>query len=187
MQPFDPSQFQNEYATPVGQELWKFLNLDDVIGRMETASDLGQPALQAIEDQLLAKFGDAILADRYKQMIGRMVRQVMESKGFEHVTSDVRMNSVPFYKASRYRRKDQVMVYVFKNSENPRDMLISATRNPEMPALEKGRWLYVNAVTSALKAQIGYGFDLKEAAAQAAAGPLRHQMQRVMRSASASS
>lgn len=183
MPDFDPAQFQNEYATPLGQDLWRFLNRDDIFARMETATDLGQPALQAVEDQLLATFGEAVLADRIKQMIGRMVRQVMEGHGFEHVTSDVRLNSVPFYKASRYRRRDQAMVYLFKSSSNPRDLLISATRNPQMPDLPGGRWIYVNALTSPLKAQIGYGFDLKAAVAKAAGGPFRHHMARVVRPA----
>ena len=182
MPDFDAAQFQNEYAAPLGQDLWSFLNRDDVVARMETATDLGQPALQAIEDQLLETFGDAVLADRVKQMVGRMVRQIMEGRGFEHVTSDVRLNSVPFYKASRYRRRDQAMVYLFKSSTNPRDMLVSATRNPASPpAPGGGRWVYVNALTSGLKAQIGYGFDLKAAAAKAAKGPFQHHMTRVMR------
>jgi hypothetical protein len=183
MQAFDAAQFQNEYQTELGQNLWRFLNRDDIVARMETATDLGQPALQAVEDQLLATFGEAILPDRIKQMIGRMVRQVMEANGFEHVTSDVRLNSVPFYKASRYRRRDQAMVYLFKSSSDPRDMLVSATRNPPLPALNQGRWVFVNALTSPLKAQIGYGFDLKAAAARAAGGPFRHRVARVMRPA----
>jgi hypothetical protein len=185
MQAFDDAQFRTDYAKPIGQRLWVFLNQPEIIGRMETATDLGQPALEAVEDQLLATFGDAILADRIKQMIGRMVRQIMESNGYEHVTSDVRLNSVPFYKASRYRRRDQAMVYLFKSSANPREMLISAIRNPELPALDNARWVYVNALTSPLKAQIGYGFDLKVAAAKAANGPFCHHMARVLRPAQA--
>ncbi|HEX4709701.1 hypothetical protein [Phenylobacterium sp.] len=183
MQTFDAAQFQKEYATELGRRLWLFLNRDDVVARMETATDLGQPALQAVEDQLLETFGEAVLADRIKQMIGRMVRQVMETNGFEHVTSDVRLNSVPFYKASRYRRRDQAMVYLFKSSSDPRDMAVSATRNPDLPALDQGRWVFVNALSSPLKAQIGYGFDLKAAAVRAAKGPFRHRMERVLRPA----
>lgn len=183
MKPFDAAQFQGESGTPLGERLWAFLNRPEIIARMETATDLGQPALQAVEEQLLAEFGDAILPDRIKQMIGRMVRQIMEGNGYEHVTSDVRLNSVPFYKASRYRRRDQVAVYLFKSSANPRDMLVSAVRNPDMPALDQGRWVYVNVLTSALKAQIGYGLDLKAAAAKAANGPFRHHLARIMRPA----
>ena len=181
MDSFDAAQFQTEYATEAGQRLWRFLNREDVIARMETATDLGQPALQPLEDLLLAEFGETILLDRYKQMTGRMVRQIMERQGFEHVASDVRLNSVPFYKASRYRRRDQPTVFVFKNSTNPRDLCLAGVRKPDLPALEIGRWLYVNAVTSGLKAQLGYGFDLKATAARVAKGPVRHHMARVTR------
>jgi hypothetical protein len=181
MKPFDAAQFQAEAATDLGQKLWAFLNRTDIVARMETATDLGQPALQAVEDQLLETFDDAVLPDRIKQMIGRMVRQIMEGNGYEHVTSDVRLSSVPFYKASRYRRRDQPTVYLFKSSENPRDMMISATRNPDLPLLPHGRWIYVNVLTSGLKAQIGYGFDLKAAAARAEKGPFSHHVARVTR------
>lgn len=180
---FDAAQFQAEYATQTGADLWGFLNQDDVIARMETATDLGQPALQAVEDQLLAAFGEAVLPDRIKQMIGRMVRQIMESRGYEHVSSDVRLNSVPFYKASRYRRRDQLAVYLFKNSTNPRDILVSATRNPSAPAIAPGRWIFVNVLTSPLKAQIGYSFDLKSMAAKTLSGPVRHHVSRMLRPA----
>lgn len=181
MDDFDAAQFQNEYATSDGKRLWALLNRDDVIARMETASDLGQPALQPIEDLLLAELGETILQDRFKQMTGRMVRQILERRGFEHEASDVRLNSVPFYKASRYRRRDLPTVFVFKNSADARDLCLSAIRKPELPALPAGRWLFVNVLTSGLKAQIGYGFDLKAMAKQVAKGPVRHRMQRVMR------
>jgi len=181
MDDFDAAQFQAEYGTPDGKRLWKLLNREDVIARMETATDLGQPALQPVEDLLLAEFGETILQDRFKQMTGRMVRQIMEARGFEHDASDVRLNSVPFYKASRYRRRDQPTVFVFKNSADPRDLCLSAVRKPDLPTLSNGRWLYVNAVTSGLKAQIGYGFDLKAMAKQTAKGPIRHRLQRVTR------
>lgn len=52
---------------------------------------------------------------------------------------------------------------------------------PNLPPLESGRWLYVNAVTSGLKAQLGYGFDLKVMAKRVAAAPVRHLMSRVTR------
>ena len=178
---FDAAQFRSEAETELGRKLWSFLNQPDIVARMETATDLGQPAVQGIEEQLLAAFGAEVLTDRIKQMIGRMVRQVMDANGFEHVTSDVRLNSVPFYKASRYRRRGQAMVYLFKSSKNPRDMMISATRSPDLPPIEGGRWIYINALTSALKAQIGYGFDLKTIAVTALQGPISHSMPRVLR------
>ena len=183
MTDFDAGQFSAEYATEDGRKLWIVLNREPVVARMETASDLGQPALAAVEDILLEVMGDVILRDRFKQMAGRMVRQVMERHGFEHETSDVRLNSVPFYKASRYRRRDQTLLYLFKSTTNPREICLTDTRKGEkLPALSHGHWLFVNNVTSAIKAQVGYGFDLNATAAVVArAGFLRHTVERIMR------
>ena len=161
MNRFEAGQFTTEYQTRAGEALWTILNRDDVIARMETASDLGQPALAPVEDILLAELGAVITRDRYKQMAGRMVRQVMEAHGYEHEASDIRLNSVPFYKASRYRRRDQIGLHLFKASSNPRSICLSATRKGEaMPPSETGRWIYVNYITSNLKAQVGYNLDL---------------------------
>lgn len=180
---FDAAQFAAEFQTPEGKALWAILNRDDVVARMETASDLGQPALAPIEDILLAELGTAITRDRYKQMAGKMVRQVMEAQGFEHEASDIRLNSVPFYKASRYRRCDQTGLYLFKNSADPRLICLTATRKGEtMPAPEKGRWMYVNVLTSNLKAQVGYSFDLNAAIHEVGErGYFLHLVPRMMR------
>jgi hypothetical protein len=180
---FEAGQFAVEYQTTEGKRLWAVLNRDDVVARMETASDLGQPALAPIEDILLAELGTAITRDRYKQMAGKMVRQVMEAHGFEHEASDVRLNSVPFYKASRYRRRDQNGLYLFKNSSDPRLICLVATRKGEaMPAPEQGRWMYVNFLTSNLKAHVGYNFDLKAASHEVAShGYFLHRVPRMMR------
>lgn len=186
MDEFDAGQFSNEYGSPDGQKLWKVLNRDDVIARMETASDLGHPALAAVEDILLAELGAVILQDRFKQMAGRMTRQIMERRGFEHETSDVRLNSVPFYKASRYQRRDHTALYLFRNSGDPRDICLAGTRKGEkMPNLQTGRWMFINQVTSPLKARIGYDFDLKVAAVEVQrAGYYRHRIARMLRAAS---
>jgi len=183
MDGFDAGQFSSEYHTADGQKLWTLLNRDDVVARMETASDLGHPALAAVEDILLQEMGAIILQDRFKQMAGRMVRQVMEARGFEHETGDVRLNSVPFYKASRYRRRDRMMLYLFKNPGDPRDICLTDTRKGEkLPDLPRGRWVFVNTLSSRLKAQIGYGIDLKAAAtAVAQSGFRRHTVERIMR------
>lgn len=185
MDDFDAGQFNNEYQTPEGKLLWEILNRAEVVARMETASDLGQPALAPVEDILLAALGEVILRDRYKQMAGRMVKQIMEARGFVHDASDIRLNSVPFYKASRYRRRDQTGLYLFKNSSDPRLICLAADRKGQaMPAPEKGRWMYVNFLTSGLKAHIGYGLDLKAAVKEVAArGYKLHHVPRLMRPA----
>jgi hypothetical protein len=180
---FEAGQFAAEYQTTEGRALWALLNRGDVVARMETASDLGQPALAPIEDILLAELGVVITRDRYKQMAGKMVRQVMEAHGFEHEASDIRLNSVPFYKASRYRRRDQTGLYLFKNSSDPRLICLAATRKGEaMPEPAKGHWIYVNFLTSNLKAQVGYSFDLKAATREVASrGYFLHHIPRMTR------
>ncbi|MDX8494623.1 hypothetical protein RFN29_23920 [Mesorhizobium sp. VK22B] len=185
---FDPGQFTAEYNTPEGRKLWKILNRKDVVARMETASDLGQAALAAVEEILLEEMGRVILEDRFKQMAGRMTRQILERRGFEHVASDVRLNSVPFYKASRYKRRDRPGLYLFRNSSNPRDICVTDTRNGEkLPALpDERRWIYVNHLDSPLKAQIGFDLNLKAAIAEVQKhGFLRHEVPRLLRASQA--
>jgi len=41
---------------------------------MQVATDLGAPAVAGIEEGLLRDFGQGVLDDRTKQMIGHMVR-----------------------------------------------------------------------------------------------------------------
>ncbi len=179
---FDPGQFANEAATPEGVKLWEVLNHPEVIARMETASDLGRPALEPVEDILLREMRETILLDRYKQMAGKMVRQIMESRGFEHDASDVRLNSTPFYKASRYRRVDQDGVYLFKSSSDPRLICLSAVRGAEaLPAPEKGRWMFVTYLTSPIKAEVGYRFNLKTMARSVVKGPVVWRVERMLR------
>ena len=184
MPDYIPGKFGSNYGTPDGQKLWEVLNREANIARMETASDLGQPALKPLEDILLHEIGEAMLADRMKQMAGHMVRQIMESHGFEHDASDIKLASVPFYKASRYRRVERVSLYLFKSSRNPRQIGLTDTRDgkklPDAP--DGGKWMFVNTLSSPIKAKIGYDLDLKSAAAKVAEhGFLLHQFQRAMR------
>lgn len=186
MVPYIPGKFAQEYATADGQKLWKMLTREENIARMETASDLDQPALKPLEDILLEEIGEPILRDRMKQMTGHMVRQVMESRGFVHDASDIKLASVPFYKASRYRRADRPSLYLFRSSKDPREIALTDTRTGEkLPgAPDDARWMFVNTISSGIKAMLGYNFDLKVACkAVAEKGFFRHRIARVMRAA----
>jgi len=112
-----PEKFAKDFDTPNGKKLWALLTEATSIARMETASDLDQPALKSLEDILLDGMGDAILIDRMKQMAGHMVRQIMEDRGYLHDASDIRLSSEPVYKASRYRRKDREPLSIFRLSD----------------------------------------------------------------------
>ncbi len=85
---------------------WAFLTRDDNVARLETASQLSKPAVEGVEEQLLAEFREEILADRVKQMVGHMVRQILEQRDWVLDQTDVKVQSVPFSKAARYRRHD---------------------------------------------------------------------------------
>lgn len=181
---YKPDKFAQDYAKADGQKLWKVLNDDSLVARMETASDLDQPALKPLEDLLLAEFGERMLNDRFKQMTGHMVRQIMESRGFVHDASDIKLNSVPFYKASRYRRAQRDALYLFRCSTDPYEIgLTDERKGDKLPEAPKGgRWMFVNTVSSPLKAGIGYGFDLKTAVAEVKKKSFfRHRISRVLR------
>jgi hypothetical protein len=186
---YRPDKFTTDYNTPTGQKLWKLLNREDVVARMETASDLGQPALKPVEDILLRELGTSITEDRMKQMAGHMVRQIMEKHGFEHDVDGIKLASAPFYKASRYRRRDRddsIVLHLFRDSGDPSQLALTDVRSDaKLPKPTTGkRWTYYNVISSSLKASVGFGFDLKVAAkAVEEKGYFLHRRQRVLRPA----
>nr|WP_306263365.1 hypothetical protein [Pararhizobium sp. IMCC3301] len=104
MTPYNPDRFNSTYETKNGEEIWAFLNEHDNIIRMETATYLARPAVEPLSPKLKAKFGDDITEDRVKQMIGHMVRQIMEKRGYHHDQNAVRISRALniFTRASRY-------------------------------------------------------------------------------------
>lgn len=184
---YAPDKFAREFASPEGKKLWDVLTNPANIARMETASDLGQPALKPLEDILLRDVGAAITDDRMKQMAGHMVRQIMEAHGFVHDADGIRLASAPFYKASRYRRRDRddaPVLHLFRDSGDPNRLALTDTRSDAMlpvPIVGK-RWVYYSVISSPLKASVGFGFDLKQAAkAVEKQGYFLHHRQRVLR------
>src|SRR5687768_1486993 len=88
---YDPQNFGDLYATPLGGAVWEFLNLPENILRMETASFLERPAVEPLSSELLKEFGSEVAQDRVKQMIGHMVRQVMEGRNYTVAQQGVRI------------------------------------------------------------------------------------------------
>ncbi len=103
---FDAGAFSDLAGTALGKELWLFLNSKESIIRLETTTFLKRPAVEGLQPQLLASFGEEIKEDRCKQMIGRMVRQIMEHNGYFFDQSGVRIRSeLLFSSASRYCKR----------------------------------------------------------------------------------
>lgn len=159
---YRPEKFASLYDSELGQRVWRFLTRDDNIARLETASELSKPAVEGIEEQLLAEFREDVLADRVKQMVGHMVRQILEQRDWVLDQTDVKVQSVPFSKAARYRRSDWFTFHAFRNSSDPRDVVITDRRqNPTLPA--GSRWTFYATFASPLKAAVAFGVnDIKQ-------------------------
>lgn len=155
MPPYEPGVFGQLYKTPRGRKIWAFLNRDNIVMSLETACRLGKPAVKGIEEQILEEFSEAILDNRVKQMIGHMVRQILESRGWVLAQSEVRVSGVPFIKAARYRRPEWHAFHAYRNADNPRDVAITAARRTDhLPA--DARWTYYLTFESPLKAAVAF-------------------------------
>lgn len=102
---YDAGRFSDLAGTKTGRALWEFLNEHDSVLMMETATNLGKPALAPMGERLLTTFGAEIKVDRWKQMIGHMVRQIMEREGYSHDVTGLKVKSPLFSRASRYKKK----------------------------------------------------------------------------------
>jgi hypothetical protein len=106
MKTFDAGRFSDVHESKIGREILGFLNDHDNLIRMETASELGRPAVEPLGDRMIERFGEPIKADRVKQFIGFATRQVMEARGFQLDGQGVKIRfGKLFTVASRYRRE----------------------------------------------------------------------------------
>ena len=101
---YDPWKFEKLAKSDLGKQLWNFLIEHDNIIRMRTATELKKPAVKALSNHLIERFGEQVREMRVKQMIGHMVKQIMNKKKYVVDQKDVLVNDGLFYKASRYRK-----------------------------------------------------------------------------------
>ena len=69
----------------IQEALREFLTRPENIAAMEAVSCVQGAAVEALSDPLIAEFGAEIDQLEVKQMIGYMVREIMESRGYEVV------------------------------------------------------------------------------------------------------
>ena len=161
MEPFDAGVFARTYTTETGQRIWAFLNESDTILRMETATALGRPAVEGMEEPLLAEFGKEVLEDRTKQMIGRMVRQIMERIGYVIDQQNVKITSgAPFSRATRYKRSDAMTFHAHRSIRDGRKIALTADKEGRALPMDENRWAYWKPCESGLRARIV--FDLED-------------------------
>lgn len=181
---YDAGRFVADANTPLGRDIFEFLANVPSVEAMEVASDLGSPAVAGIEEKLLMKFGEKVLPDRIKQMIGHMVRKIMEDEGFVVDQSDVKMGSVPFSKGTRYKRPDWFPLHVFYSTVDQRDLCFTASRaGDKLPPLAKGgRWTYRTTFSTTLRGVIAFRIEPKKVREHIKAnGYYLHRQERIMR------
>ena len=183
---YDAGTFRSLADTDLGRDLWQFLNEDLTVARLETATDLAKPAVFGIEEQLLHRFDNVVADDRVKRMIGHMVRQIMESKGYRIERRDVTIGSALFSKGTRYGRPDWQRLQVFRNGSNARELCFADSRDAgRLPPPENGgRWRFWASFASPLRGQIAYGIDVYEVRQEVAAqGYALRMLERITRPA----
>ncbi len=107
----------NPEASVLIGAIWDFLRRDDNLIRMETAVRLDRAPVEALSAQLIFEFGTSIDLQIVKQMIGRMVRQIMEKLGYEIERKSLRITRpCLFSSGASYRRKGQIRDRSVRNS-----------------------------------------------------------------------
>ncbi|WP_157692231.1 hypothetical protein [Burkholderia pseudomallei] len=161
-----PGVYEALAATELGKRIWIFLNESENRLRMRTASDLGRPALEALEEPLLERFRQDVLPDRVKQMIGHMARQVMEAEGYVIDAQHVKLTGgAPFSRATRYKRPNAVVFHIWRSSDDPRSVALTPDRvSDKLPVAEHEEWRYWKTVEGPVRASVLlYPIDLQKA------------------------
>lgn len=101
---YKAERFSTTFENEDGADIWAFLTDKENLIRMETATYLSRPAIEPMSPLLVERFGPKISTDRVKQMMGHMVRQIMEQRGFRLQQGNVKITSSNniFSRASRY-------------------------------------------------------------------------------------
>lgn len=133
---YAPQNFSDLADTEIGRALWDFLKHRDNLVRMETATILERAAVEPLAAPLVEEFGDQVGDDRTKQMLGHMVRQIMEGLGYEIDRTGLRITRPSlFTSGAGYRipeRGDRPM----KITRAQRDAWLTNTANSPF-----NRWL----------------------------------------------
>ena len=74
-----------------GEALWKWLQQSENITIMATASFLHRPAVEPLAPQLIAQFPEVLRIHSVRQMIGHMIRQIMQAQGYHLDRTNVKI------------------------------------------------------------------------------------------------
>ncbi|WGI22431.1 hypothetical protein [Amylibacter sp. IMCC11727] len=91
MQHYRPDRFSAAYLHFKGAAVWEWLHQPDILIVLETASVLRRPAVEGLSPHLKKAFPDLVTCLKFRQMVGHMVRQVMDGQGYALHRSNVRI------------------------------------------------------------------------------------------------
>lgn len=192
MKTYVPGMFVSLFDSPDGRAIWDFLNSPEIVIRMVTATELERPAVEGIEEQLLERFGDVLYSedlpknDRIKQMIGHMVRQIMEARGYAIAVQGVKVtNGAPFSRATRYHMPGETTFHVFQSSTDSRELALTAEKAGTLLQAATGgqNWVYWKSFRGKLRGSVAFGLQDEKKARDdiAARGYHRYRLERIMR------
>lgn len=185
---YDAQGFGRIFNLELGQDLWAYLTSSETRVRMQTATALGRPAVEGIEEPLLARFGAMIADDRTKQMIGHMVRQIMERDGYVVDAQNVKVtNGAPFVRATRYRARGFVRLHVWRSPDDPRNLALTLDKKgAQLNRTDAKQWRYWKTIEGRLRLSVSLGvqdIDVTLCAIEKD-GYATHRVERMVRGAS---
>lgn len=133
---YKPEKFRSLYTGELGEKLWIFLNSNENQIRFEMAAKFGRPAVEAVEDLLYINFGEQIIDLRVKQMIGHMIKQIMEFRGYRADANGILTKNKEIFKSGTRYEKDKSMLKWTENSKDIENLV--QTNDVINRALEKG-------------------------------------------------
>lgn len=126
---YRPQNFRDLAETEFGRALWSYLKQHDNLIRMVTATLLERAAVEPLAAGLVAEFGEDVSDDRTKQMIGHMVRQVMEALGYEPDRSALRITRPSLFTSGTTYRLVGSGPRAMKITRQQRDAWVKNTEN----------------------------------------------------------
>lgn len=133
---YAPQNFSDLAGTELGHALWSFLRERDNLIRMVTATLLERAAVEPLAGPLVEQFGDQVGDDRTKQMLGHMVRQVMEALGYEIDRTGLRITRPSLFTSGACYRLPERGERPMKITREQRDAWLTNTANSPF-----NRWL----------------------------------------------
>lgn len=106
---YNAGSFKDIAESRIGRDMWIFLNERKNIEKMKLSVRLGHPAVEGIAIEFASTFSEYLdpengsKVDRIKQCAGHMIRQIMESEGYEKRGEGVCRTTRVFNKGGKYR------------------------------------------------------------------------------------